>query len=89
MRIVTTTLLLALSAPVMAQPGALTPAPVPSIDSGNVTPALRAGESNTSANQAPFSAQPNNMIPGGGQPTPQTLGTPSDRESAGVPAVTK
>jgi hypothetical protein len=59
------------------------------MDTGNVTPALRAGESNTSANQAPFAAQPNNMIPGGGQPTPQTLGTPSDRTSAGVPAVTK
>jgi hypothetical protein len=72
-----------------AQPGPLTPAPVPSLDDGHVTPADRAGTSSTYSNGAPFAAQPGNMIPGGGQPTPQTIGTPSDRESFGAPSVSK
>jgi hypothetical protein len=89
MRTVILATLLAVSTSAYAQPGPLTPAPVPGVDSGHVAPADRAGESNTAANQAPFAGAPNNMVPGAGQATPQTMGTPDSRQTAPAPSINK
>ncbi len=90
MRIVLAASILVLTSGIaFAQKEKLRPAPVPGDNPGMVTPADRAGTSNTSDNSAPFAGAPNNMIPGGGQPTPSTIGTPGDRQSVPAPSVTK
>ena len=82
-------LTLSFSGAAFAQKEPLQPAPVPGIDSGRVTPADRAGESNSTANSAPFSGTPGGEIANNGQPTPQTLGTSSDRTSNGTPNLSR
>ena len=90
MRTVTAAVLVFLSAgAVVAQPGPLTPAPVPNVDSGQVAPADRAGVSNSSANQAPYSGVPNNMAPGGGREESHSIGSPDERSSPAVPDVSR
>ena len=90
MKIILVAALLSLSvAPAFAEYGPLTPAPTPALDAGRVTPADRAGRSNSSDNGAPFSGTPDNLIAGTGQPTPSTIGTPDDRTTAPSPSVSK
>ena len=75
-KIILATLLL-LSTAVMAQPGPLTPAPVPNRVESTVAPADRAGRSDAADSGAPFAAAPTgtpSQAPTGTRSVPPAIG---------------
>ena len=77
-----------LSGAVYAKPEPFTPAPVPAVDNGQVTPADRAGDFSGDVVDTPFSAQPNNLISGRGQVS-QDNEDNSGRQTAPSPNLAK
>ncbi len=82
-------LFLLTSGAAMAQKEALRPAPVPGVLPSTGAPADRAGTSNTADSSAPFAGQPTGAIAGSGQATPQNLASPTSRDTAPAPSLSR
>lgn len=81
-------ILITVSGAAFAQKEALRPAPVPGLGPTTVSPADRAGRSDTSDNAAPFAAAPTGAVAGSGQATPHTTGKET-RDAAPTPSLSR